>query len=97
MRDEQADQIVQHLTKIEEVLQTIAVALGRMAPPEKRRRQGFHHKRGSILGRIGTAAHMTKVLGDIVNDVNKYMKMKQLSRYAGLTANASETSLIDRG
>ena len=39
MRDEQANQIIQHLTKIEEVLQSIAAALNRMAPVEKRRRK----------------------------------------------------------
>jgi len=40
MQDEQANQIIQHLTKIEEVLKVIADALNRMAQPEKRREQG---------------------------------------------------------
>jgi hypothetical protein len=39
MQDEQANQIIQHLTKIEEVLQAIAEALNRMAPPEKGRKK----------------------------------------------------------
>ena len=39
MRDEHANQIIQHLTKIEEVLQAIAEALNRMAPPDKGRKR----------------------------------------------------------
>lgn len=35
MQDKQADQIIQRLTKIEELLQSIAEAMNRMAPPEK--------------------------------------------------------------
>jgi hypothetical protein len=39
MQDRQAKQIIQHLTRIEEVLQAIAEALNRMTPPEKRRKR----------------------------------------------------------
>jgi hypothetical protein len=39
MQDQQANQIIQHLTRIEEVLQAIAEALNRMAPPEKGRKR----------------------------------------------------------
>jgi hypothetical protein len=39
VRDEQANQIIQRLTKIEEVLQAIAQALSRIAPPEKGRKR----------------------------------------------------------
>ena len=39
MQDEQANQIIQHLTKIEETLQAIADALNRMAPAGKARRK----------------------------------------------------------
>ena len=39
MRDEQANKIIQRLTKIEEVLQAIAEALNRLAPPEKGRKR----------------------------------------------------------
>ena len=35
MQDERADQIIQRLTKIEELLQSIAEAMNRMSPPEK--------------------------------------------------------------
>jgi len=35
MQDQQANLIIRHLTRIEEVLQAIAEALNRMAPPEK--------------------------------------------------------------
>ena len=41
MQDEPANQIIQRLTKIEEILQTIAESLNRMAPSEKR-----HKRRG---------------------------------------------------
>jgi len=39
MQDKQANQIIQHLTKIEEYLQAIAEALNRMAPAEETRRK----------------------------------------------------------
>ena len=39
MRDEQANHIIQRPTKIEEVLQAIAEALNRIAPPEKGRKR----------------------------------------------------------
>lgn len=39
MHDEQANQIIQHLTRIEKVLEAIADALNRMAPQEKSRRK----------------------------------------------------------
>jgi hypothetical protein len=39
MQDEQANQIIHHLTKIEELLQAIAEALNRMAPREKGRKK----------------------------------------------------------
>jgi hypothetical protein len=35
VRDEQANQIIQRLTKIEKVLQAMAETLNRIAPPEK--------------------------------------------------------------
>ena len=35
MQEEQANQIIQHLTKIEEILASIAEALNRMAPAKK--------------------------------------------------------------
>jgi hypothetical protein len=37
MRDEQANQIIQHLSKIEQFLQEIAEALNRMSPEQKGR------------------------------------------------------------
>ena len=39
MQDEQANQIIHRLTKIEEFLQAIAESLNRMAPPEKGRKK----------------------------------------------------------
>jgi hypothetical protein len=39
VREEQANQIIQRLTKIEKVLQAIAETLNRMAPPEKGRKR----------------------------------------------------------
>ena len=39
MQDEQANQIIQHLTKIEEHLRAIAEALNRMASAKKARRK----------------------------------------------------------
>jgi hypothetical protein len=50
MQDETANQIIQRLTKIEEILQTIAESLKRMAPSEKR-----HKRRGEpvvVLPRV---------------------------------------------
>jgi hypothetical protein len=39
VREEQANQIIQRLTKIEKVLQGIAETLNRIAPPEKGRKR----------------------------------------------------------